>query len=177
MSILFIISGIPASGKTTFAHKLDAKVLSSDAYREKLYGAEEKRFSDDFINLVSDADSFTEKQKNYIGSSVVFALIKSVARGLLENGENVTIDGINGNEWARTQYVRELRPYSDKIISIEMTSSLEECIRRNEARDRKVPVEVIEKYYRSYKSPEKKEGFDELYTGDETEELKKYFIK
>lgn len=145
MSDLIMMIGAPASGKTTFAHKLAKKksnciVLSSDEIRKSLYG-----------------DASVQGDGN-----LVFDILYRTAIDYLKQNYCVIVDATFCNKRNRIDAIERLRPYADKAIAEVMDIPYEECCRANMGRTRHVPEKVIEKMYNNLKKnpPTHKEGFD-----------------
>lgn len=161
MQELIMLVGLVASGKSTIAMQYAEKgyqILSSDQMRIDLFG--------DVAN-----------QEN---NSKLFEILYSEARRLLSEGFNVVIDATNISSKRRVQGVEsilkntrkdkiQLDRSNIKVIAEIVACPYNECIDRNKTRDRKVPTGVIESMYKSWQTPMKQEGFDEIrlsYTSD-----------
>lgn len=137
--------GIPASGKSTIAQKLvreeNAVWLSSDKIREELYGDE-------------------SIQGN---GNEVFSLMEDRVRENLEAGNTVVYDATCVFAKIRTDLLERLNGTYDKAYCHYFDVPLEEAIKRNSQRDRKVPEKVIQRMYNNLQCPTEQEGFDRIY--------------
>lgn len=139
MSKLYTMIGIPGSGKSTIANQIpNAVIISSDAIRKELYGAE-------------------EIQGN--GKQVFDLVYKRIGEELAK-GNDVVFDATNLTPWARKAVFR----FSAEHIAVFVNTSLDDCLERNAARERKVPEEVIYRMYYSLTCPSKTEGFKTIIT-------------
>lgn len=139
MNKLYTMVGIPGSGKSTIANQIpNAVVISSDAIRKELYGAE-------------------EIQGN---GKQVFDLVYKRIREELTKGHDVVFDATNLTTWARNAVFR----FTAEHIAVFVNTSLSDCLKRNAARERKVPEEVIYRMYHSLTCPNKTEGFKTIIT-------------
>lgn len=139
MNKLYTMVGIPGSGKSTIANQIpNAVVISSDAIRKELYGAE-------------------EIQGN---GKQVFDLVYKRIREELAKGNDVVFDATNLTPWARNAVFR----FSAERIAVFVNTPLDECLKRNAARERKVPEEVIYRMYDNLIYPSKAEGFKTIIT-------------
>ena len=127
---LFIMIGVPGSGKSTFARNVlapgfDAEIVSSDGIRKELTGSE------DFV----EGD----------GARVFREFDSRIAR-LLGIGKDVVADATNVHprDWARLSRLVEV-PY--RKIAVWMDITPEEAMRRQEKRERKVPYEVVDRMW------------------------------
>lgn len=142
MSNVFILVGLPASGKSTKAKELPGNILSSDTIRAELYGNE-------------------EEQGN---PKEVFDTLYRRMETLLCLDESVIIDATNINRWERSRAIEIAKrfPRVRNIICINIDTPLEECKRRNQARERKVPEFVYDRMMHKYEAPSYDEGFTSI---------------
>ena len=105
MPTLILLSGLPASGKTTFAAqlapRLDACVLESDLVRRELFP---KR-------------RYTRKE-----SGAVFAEVRERAEAELEQGRNVIIDATNLREWERHGFLKLAERKGADVVAVRLTA-------------------------------------------------------
>lgn len=144
MSTLYMLIGLPGSGKSFYAKNLSEKteaiIHSSDAIREELLGSEEDQ---------------SESPK-------VFELLHCRVKKDLSNGRDVIYDATNINSKRRRAFLQELIKYDCKKIAIFIATPYEKCLERNNTRNRKVPEQVIKRMYMSFNVPCIQEGFDEV---------------
>ncbi len=125
MPTLIVMRGIPGSGKTRFAQKLahawQAIYVSSDLIRFELTGDE------------------NDQTRN----SEVFPLLSARVRNGLGRGYDVVVDATN----AEPERVREWHALATELaaelVVLRMDTPLEESLRRNANRQRRVPADVI----------------------------------
>ena len=143
MSELTLMVGLPGSGKSTYAKSLQNDitiVLYSDAISKELWGDE-------------------NEQKN---KDIVFKTLYKRARNLLLSGKNVIIDATNILKLDRARSLNRFADLNIKRKAIIIDTPIDECIRRNQLRERKVPVSVIREFATKYVEPTLEEGFDEI---------------
>lgn len=134
MNKLYTMVGIPGSGKSTIANQIpNAVVISSDAIRKELYGAE-------------------EIQGN--GKQVFDLVYKRIGEELTK-GHDVVFDATNLTPRARNAVFR----FSAEHIAVYVRTNLDTCLTRNAARLRTVPKEIIFKMNGRLIPPSKLEGF------------------
>lgn len=143
MSMLYVMVGLPGSGKSTIAKGMHGvKVVSSDSIREELYGDE-------------------SIQGN---GGVVFSTLFSRVSEELQKGNNVVIDATCTRRKDRVALCKRFSGAASSIVAIYVATPLEECKERNAKRDRVVPEEVIDRMYEALrdKQPILNEGFDSI---------------
>ena len=137
---MYMLVGLPGSGKSTWAKKKADKnknivICSSDQIREARGLAED------------DKTIFHELQRN--------------AKMYLNNGLDVIYDATNLSRKRRMSFLGQI-PDHKKIAVLFMTP-VDVCKSRQQIRDRKVPEEVIDRMFASIQLPAKHEGFHEIF--------------
>ena len=136
--------GLPASGKSTKAQELareyNATIFSSDELRKEWYGDE---------SIQGD-------------NTKLFNTLHQQIKTHLKNGYSAILDSTNLSYKRRMTFLSELKHIPCEKICVLMATPYEECLKRNAERERKVPVDVIERMYRSFDVPWYYEGFDDI---------------
>ena len=144
MNKLYVLVGLPASGKSTYAkEKLKSEetiVLSSDELRKELLGNE----------------------SDQTNNEIVFRTLYARAREYLQNGKNVVIDATNINIKARRGLLSNFAKMPIERIAIVFAAPFEICIERDKSRERTVGEEVIKKFLYRFEIPMEYEGFDKI---------------
>ena len=132
---LFIMIGVPGSGKSTFARNVlapafDAEIVSSDGIRKELTGTE------DFV----EGDG-----------ACVFREFDRRLAGILASGKDAAADATNVHprDWAR---LSRLVPFPYRKVAVWMDIAPDEAMLRQERRSRKVPREVVERMWQCMRS-------------------------
>lgn len=141
---LILLVGIPGSGKTYYAKEYvkfnDNTVhLSSDSIRKELWG-----------------DEAIQGDNNE-----VFSLMQSRAIEALNNGQNVIWDSTNMTRKERA-YIISACPKFVQIEAHIIWAPIEDCIRRDAARERTVGKEVIDKMLKRFQAPYYDENIDNI---------------
>ena len=144
MSKFIMMIGISGSGKSTIANSLKGfKVVSSDAIREELYG---------------DASD----QRN---PEIVFQIAHKRICEYLEIGMDVVFDATNLQKKYRKELLEKVSAISDVQKDCWFVdTSVEDCIKLQSTRERKVPKEVIRKQAKKLEYPAEDEGWDYVFS-------------
>lgn len=140
---LIVMVGLPGSGKSTAAIELadigNAKIFSSDDYRDKLLGDENDQSNN---QLVFDT------------------LYKDMIDCILISGQNVIFDATNITIKDRKRCLDKLSKYAINKVAYFMDTPYEQCIENDKNRSRSVGIDVISKFIAKFQFPQKYEGFD-----------------
>lgn len=135
-----MLVGLPGSGKSTWAQGRKG-VLSSDALREL---------------LADDPD-------NQNIHTLVFRVLRGLLKHRLELNRPVTyIDATNLTPYERRPYFELAQLFDCRVEAVFFDVPADECIRRNLARRRSVPAEVIRAMSARLVKPSAKEGFSRV---------------
>lgn len=147
MKNLYMLVGIPGSGKSTFVRN---HLTAFDWYVSR----DNIRF-----DLVKEDEPYFSKEKE-----VLKTYIKEINRGL-QLGYDVYADATHCNRWARNNILSKITDKVDNVCAIVMKTSLETALMRNQTRDGRlrVPEDQIRKMYNGFQMPEFEEGFDIIY--------------
>ena len=141
--ILYIMCGLPASGKTTEAKKIvaedGAEYVSSDEIRKELYG---------------DESCQSDNQK-------VFEHYYKRMNQYLSEGKDVVIDSTNVTLKSRKRILSECKVDCIKLVYI-INTPIEICYENDLKRERHVGKEVIDKFWKNFQCPQSFEGFDSI---------------
>lgn len=144
MNKLFMMIGIPASGKTSLAEQIanseGAEIVSSDNIRKELYGNE---------NIQGD-------------SNEVFKTVENRIINGLKNNKNMIYDATNINYKRRMAFLQKIRKLKIEKIAIMVATPYEQCLIRNSQRERQVPEEVIKRMYYNFYVPQYFEGWNDI---------------
>ena len=145
---LIMTIGLPASGKTDWAHRQDGFVVLS---------------SDDIRTEFGDVND----QKNNVK---VFQVLHDRVKHHLLNGQSCIFDATNLNCKKRRSFLREIGDIDCEKIAVVFIAPLEILRERNENRDRKVPGYVFANMIKNFQPPIYEEGWNSIriikYDGD-----------
>ena len=144
MPKLYIMVGIPGSGKSTYAEKYlsqTATIFSSDKIRGELLGDE-------------------NDQSN---KELIFSTLYSRIREHLLEGKDAVLDATNVNRFERARTLNNFTDIEDvERIAVFVNTPLDECLVRNGSRTRIFPESVIRDFYSRLERPAIDEGFVEI---------------
>lgn len=143
MNKLFMMIGLPASGKSTIAKEIseseEAIIVSSDEIRKELLGDVNDQNNNELV--------FKEVEKR---------IIEGLKVG------NVIYDATNINYKKRMAFLQKLNKLEVEKIAVLVAVPYEECLSRNKDRERKIPEEVITRMYHNFYVPQYFEGFNDI---------------
>ena len=148
MATLYVMCGIPASGKTTFVETCDMQNIihvSRDACR---------------FNRISNEDEYFSKEKE------VFDDFISEIDANINLGFSVFADATHCNVASRRRLLQSIKSSPSSIEAIWFDTPFETCIERNEKREgrAKVPYQAMKNFYNKREKPSFEEGFSTIYT-------------
>lgn len=146
---VYIMSGVPGSGKSTWARswaKPDDIIISRDAIR---------------FAMLKEGDDYFSKENE------VLRIFKQQINQAIQNSEveSVFIDATHLSSKSRVDMVRQLPAGDYELIAAAAIVPLETCLERNAQRNGRalVPEDVIRSMNASYTYPSLKEGFSHIY--------------
>lgn len=138
---LYVLVGLPGSGKSTWLERNRKPSLSSDALRAALTGDE----------------------SNQEQNRLVFAQLRALVRARLAAGCAETwVDSTALTRTERRCWIRLAEMHGCAVEAVFFDTSVEVCRARNSARQRRVPEEALERMARRMSAPRVEEGFDQV---------------
>lgn len=145
MSTLFFLKGLPGSGKTTWAME-----------RLKSNEGNVKRVNKDDLRAMVDGGKYSKKNE-----SMVLTMRDNMVITYLDSGYDVIVDDTNlhPKHQIRMEEIATAKGASFQVVVFDC--GLEECIRRDSLREKKVGEKVIRDMHKRYfttKKPEDKQN-------------------
>lgn len=145
MRKLYMMCGIPASGKSTYIQsKLNDKTMwvSRDLVR---------------FSILKEGEDYFAHEKE------VYDIYCKLVNSYLEAGYDVYADATHLTKQSRKKFLKKVHGYFE-LNAIAFDTNLELAIERNEKRDNKtrVPLDKLMQMYSIYTFPTKSEGFDNI---------------
>jgi predicted kinase len=144
MNRLYVMVGIPASGKSTWArrHLPGWVIVSTDEIREELFGSAETRRD----------------------PKLVFGTAHQRIIQALRSGRDVVYDATNTVPATRANLLRKLKAegLAFEAVAIVLETRPEQAIAQQANRARQVPPAAIRRFHRTFRLPSVKEGFSEI---------------
>lgn len=137
--VLYVLIGIPASGKSTIAKSFNCSIVSLNDIGFKLYGSEKERTNNK--QVFEEACCQVEK--------------------CLENGNSVVYDAPNLQQNERRDFLNRISTKCKKI-GVLVATDIEIALEQNKSRLRQVPETVILRMYKGFNFPDISEGFDRV---------------
>ena len=166
MSNLWVLCGVPGSGKSTWARTHIDKISDDVKYVSR----DEIRFS-----IVKEDEEYFSKE-----NEVFRKFIEEIKDGLINHKDTIA-DATHLNKASRNKLLRSLGESLKecKINIIVISTPLEIALERNEERKGTrsyVPRGVIRRMKSQYEIPSEEEGFDKIIFYDETNPSVQYII-
>lgn len=136
---MYVLSGIPGSGKTTLGKELATE-----------YGLALHTY-DDVPN--ANRKGFIESARNHYHNNIIADL---------KNGKSVICDRSYVRVEGRKLTLDAVAGIKCRKVIIVLTTPFDECVSRNNARQRRLPEFVIKELYKKCTEPALSEGWDEI---------------
>jgi predicted kinase len=144
-----MLIGLPASGKSTYTKDFLAARLN-----ENWYLLHPDSLRGELCGDVSD-----QSQNALIFNTIVPCRIV----GCKVKGENILYDATNYGRKTRKGVIAQAKAQGYIVEAHVIRTPFEECVRRNAARERVVPLHVLERMRDGWMDPEEDEGIDVIY--------------
>ena len=129
---MVMLVGCPGSGKTTYRNQLEnARILCMDDMRKELCG---------------DTNDQSRNQE-------VFNKLYKETHKTLQAGENVVLDNTQATRRLRKPLIDIARQHGAQITMICWDLPISVLLERNAGRDKKVPEEVVWRFYKTFEFP------------------------
>jgi len=143
-----LLIGVPHSGKSTLANLMLSKyptkrsVISSDAIRLEL------------LDYKSTGIAFDQSREPEVWKIVREKTYKELGK---INVQECILDATNVTKWSRMDFIEMGRENNRKVKFIVLNISIAEVLKRNNARQRNIPEDILQKFFEIYQKPGKNE--------------------
>lgn len=137
---VYMMVGLPGSGKSYLATTFGCPVVSSDDIRAELCNG--------------DLDDKNNHEK-------VFQEVHRRIKDYLKNGQSCVLDATNLSRKRRKHFVSTV-PSGVNKVAVVVATELPILLRQNAEREHNVPEDAIMRYYKTITIPRKDEGWDEI---------------
>lgn len=142
----YVLIGIPGSGKSTYARR-----QLGHAYRISL---------DDLRKMLTGQDYQEEAESAVLVAG--HAMRVALARWASRIGHDLLFDATNVTRQRRAPLIATAKQYGFTPIAVYVPCPLEVALARNARRARRVPPDVVERFYGELEPPTLAEGFEEI---------------
>ncbi len=164
MSTLYMMVGIPASGKSTKTAELIRKgaiAISSDTIREEIFGDANITYTEKWLAEQGYDGAQDNSSKEFFANARIFDIVYRKCSERLLAGQDVIIDSTSCNKKARQVALENIKN-ADRRVCIVMAVSFRTCCIRNKMRDRVVPDDAMRRIADHFEFPSEEEGFDKI---------------
>lgn len=146
-SKLFLMVGVPASGKSTYAKNLTTKEDAIYVSRDEI------RFS-----KIKEGDEYFSKEKEVFGEFI------NRVQSAINDGKNVIADATHINRASRGKTLRHLNLEGVEVIAVYINTPFDKCLERNSKREgrTRVPEDSMKSMMRYLSTPSLSEGFNRI---------------
>lgn len=153
MVYLFVLVGVPGSGKSTFIRDYVIYYKENNT-KVAAISRDDIRFS-----LLKEGEEYFSHEKE------VYKILWESINSALSEGKSVFVDQTSLTKTSRKWLLDHITGY-DKVFAIWIDEKLDTCLKRNEFRKgtkRYVPRGVIHRMFDQFEMPSIDEGFDAIY--------------
>lgn len=133
--VLFIVRGIPASGKSRFANQW----VTQDPLNRARVNRDDLRFA-----------TFGKYVLPHELEGVITKMEHALISALLSSGKSVVVDNMNLRAKYLKPYLELAQKAGAQVIHKDFPVEYAEAVRRNAARERQVPEDVMKRIYESF---------------------------
>ena len=152
MPTLYMMIGVPASGKSTWLKNTITSpsgndIISTDHYIDQYAESVDRTYNDVFSEFISQATREMEKDLKIA----------------IDNDLDIYWDQTNLNRKTRANKLRKIPSYYKKVAVVFPIPEVNEWVRRLESRPGKnIPYNILVKMVNTFVEPTLDEGFDEI---------------
>ena len=158
MGELYVMIGIPGSGKSTYVKEYLKEYLETCLYKTTKYVSRD----DIRLKYLKEEDDHFARE-----TEVYNEFIDEILDGFI-NYDCTIADATHLSKGSRAKLLgtlyKDIKDYNIKVIGIVMDSDPETCLERNSKRQGRalVPENIMKSMINAFTIPKKSEGFDEI---------------
>jgi len=145
---LYVLVGLPFSGKTAFYENELKPKLSEDHIR----------VNPGEIKQILRASGLSEDEVN----KYCFKLMMDRVRKGIKEGRDVVFDATNLTKVVRKKLIKEAKKCKTEVVAYVINPPLKVCLERNKKAGNIIPEERFRRLYKQFELPTQKEGFDKV---------------
>lgn len=152
MATVYMMIGLPGSGKSYVARQFNCPIVSSDAIRKELFGNEEDQ---------------SHNQE-------VFNAVHYRIQNYLADGKDCVYDATNLSRKRRISFLKSL-PEGTRSVAVVIATDYDIILKQNAERDRHVPEKVIQRMMRTMQLPDARENWSRVLVIPHSKNKKTYY--
>jgi predicted kinase len=145
---LYVLVGIPGSGKTTYARK---------------YLADKWRVSMDDLRFMLSVEPYAEPLQPVV-VELEHTILERLLAGVNSRFNDIVVDATSVTRERRRRYIELARKYGARPVAVFIQTPLEVALARNRQRANVIPESVIYRMHQMLEPPSRDEGFEYVIT-------------
>ena len=152
---VYILTGVPCSGKSTYIKSKEFKNMKIISFENYLTANIHENYSVAYVRYAK----MSIKQKQ-----TIFTIIENEFLDALKQKKDCVLDFTNLTRLARGKWFKLMRGFETHVTSLNFDVQQREVEKRNRMRENKtIPLSVMEQMFQEYETPSRKEGFNAVW--------------